>query len=57
MRPMSKPQLQAFLLKVNADPALKAKVDAAADAGAVTVIAEAEGHHFSPASWTRHLRD
>jgi predicted ribosomally synthesized peptide with nif11-like leader len=50
---MSKPQLQAFLLKVNADPALKAKVDAAA----VTVIAEAEGHHFSPASWTRHLRD
>jgi predicted ribosomally synthesized peptide with nif11-like leader len=54
---MSKPQLQAFLLKVNADPALKAKVDAAVDAAAVTVIAEAEGHHFSPASWTRHLRD
>ncbi len=54
---MSKPQLQAFLLKVNADPALKAKVDAAADAAAVTVIAEAEGNHFSPASWTRHLRD
>ena len=21
------------------------------------LIAEAEGHHFSPASWTRHLRD
>jgi predicted ribosomally synthesized peptide with nif11-like leader len=54
---MSKPQLQAFLLKVNADPALKAKVAAADDAAAVTVIAEAEGHHFSPAAWTRHLRD
>jgi predicted ribosomally synthesized peptide with nif11-like leader len=54
---MSKPQLQAFLLKVNADPALKAKVDAAVDAAAVAVIAVAEGHHFSPASWTRHLRD
>ena len=57
MSPMSKPQLQAFLLKVNADPALKAKVAAADDAAAVTVIAEAEGHHFSPAAWTRHLRD
>lgn len=57
MSPMSKPQLQAFLLKISADPTLKAKVDAAADAAAVAVIAEAEGHHFSPASWTRHLRD
>ena len=57
MKPMSRPQLQAFLLKVNGDPALKAKVDAASDAAAVTVIAEAAGHHFSPAAWTRHLRD
>jgi len=38
-------------------PGIAPKVDAASDAAAVTVIAEAEGHHFSPASWTRHLRD
>ena len=53
---MSKAQLNAFLVKVNADQALKARVDAADGAAAVVEIAEAEGHHFSPASWTRHLR-
>jgi predicted ribosomally synthesized peptide with nif11-like leader len=54
--PVSKAQLTAFMVKVAADPALKARVDAAADAAAVVVIAHDEGHNFSPASWTRFLR-
>lgn len=53
---MSKAQLNTFLLKVNADPALKARVDAADGPAAVAAIAAASGCHFSPASWTRHLR-
>jgi len=53
---MSMSQLLAFVTKVDADPALKARVDAASDAAAVVAIALAEGHLFSPASWTRHLR-
>lgn len=53
---MSKSQLNAFMLKVAADPALKARVAAAADAAAVVAIAHDEGHAFSPASWSRHLR-
>ena len=54
--PVSKAQLNAFMVKVSADPALKARVDAAADAAAVVAIAHGEGHSFSAASWSRHLR-
>lgn len=54
--PVSKAQLNAFMVKVDADPGLKARVDAAADAAAVVLIAQGEGHVFSAASWTRHLR-
>jgi predicted ribosomally synthesized peptide with nif11-like leader len=53
---VSKAQLNAFMVKVAADPGLRARVDAAADATAVVAIASAEGHSFSAASWTRHLR-
>lgn len=53
---MSKAQLIAFLAKVDTDPGLKLKVDAAADASAVVAIAQAEGFQFSPASLGRHLR-
>lgn len=53
---MSKAQLIAFMAKVDADAALKQKVDAAADASAVVAIAQAEGFLFSPASLSRHLR-
>lgn len=53
---MSKSQLNAFLAKVAADPALKAKFDAAADADAVVAMAFSEGHVFSPATFTRFSR-
>jgi predicted ribosomally synthesized peptide with nif11-like leader len=53
---MSKSQLTAFLAKVSADPALKARVDAAADPDAVVAIALSEGHVFSPATYTRFCR-
>jgi len=53
---MSKAQLSAFLLKVDADPALKARVDAAAGPDAVVAIATAEGHSFSAATFSRHQR-
>ena len=53
---MSRSQLNAFVVKMNADPELKARVDAAADASAVVAIAAEAGHPFSAASWTRHLR-
>jgi hypothetical protein len=53
---MSKAQLISFLARVEADPALKQKVDAAADASAVAAIAQSEGFLFSPASLSRHLR-
>lgn len=53
---MSKAQLIAFLARVDADPTLKLKVEAAADASAVVAIAQAEGFQFSPASLSRHLR-
>ena len=53
---MSKAQLNAFMVKVGADPGLKARVDAASDAAAVVVIAHQEGHSFSAASWSRYLR-
>jgi predicted ribosomally synthesized peptide with nif11-like leader len=53
---VSKAQLNAFMAKVAADPGLKARVDAAADAAAVVLIAHDEGHTFSAASWARHLR-
>ncbi|WP_216901966.1 Nif11-like leader peptide family RiPP precursor [Synechococcus sp. CCY 9618] len=53
---MSKSQLSAFLAKVTADPALKARVDAAADPDAVVAIALSEGHVFSPATYTRFSR-
>jgi predicted ribosomally synthesized peptide with nif11-like leader len=53
---MSKAQLSAFLLKVDGDPALKARVDSASGPDAVVAIAVAEGHSFSAATLTRHLR-
>ena len=53
---VSKAQLTAFFVKVEADPSLKLRVDAAGDGSAVVAIAEAEGFHFSPASLARHLR-
>ena len=53
---MSKAQLHAFVAKVQADSALKDRVDDAADAAAVAAIAAELGHAFSAASWTRHLR-
>jgi predicted ribosomally synthesized peptide with nif11-like leader len=53
---MSKAQLTAFLAEVEADQALKQRVEAAADAGAVAAIALESGHIFSPASLTRHQR-
>ena len=53
---MSKAQLTAFLVKVEANPALKLQVDAATDASAIVAIAQAEGFSFSPASLSRHLR-
>ncbi|MEN9540967.1 MAG: hypothetical protein RLZZ459_1058 [Cyanobacteriota bacterium] len=56
MHPMSKSQLQAFMARVQADAALRERVDQAADASAVAAIAAELGHPFSPASWTRHLR-
>ena len=55
--PVSKAQLNAFMVKVAADSDLKAKVDAAADGAAVVLIAHAEGHSFSAATWSRHLRE
>jgi predicted ribosomally synthesized peptide with nif11-like leader len=53
---MSRSQLQAFVTKLDADPALRARVDAATDTAAIVAIALEEGHLFSSASWTRHLR-
>ena len=53
---MSKSQLNAFITKVAADPALKARVDAAADSDAVVAIALSEGHLFSPATLKRSER-
>jgi predicted ribosomally synthesized peptide with nif11-like leader len=53
---MSKAQLTAFLARVEADPALKLQVEAAADASAIVAIAQGEGFHFSPASLSRHRR-
>lgn len=53
---VSKAQLIAFLAKVDSDPALKLKVEGAADASAVVAIAQAEGFLFSPASLSRHQR-
>ena len=53
---MSKAQLHSFMAKVDVDPELKARVDAATDTGEVVAIAAAIGHVFSPASWTRYLR-
>jgi len=53
---MSKAQLNAFMVKVAADPGLKARVDAAADAASVVLIAHDEGHSFSAATWSRHVR-
>jgi predicted ribosomally synthesized peptide with nif11-like leader len=53
---VSKAQLNAFMAKVAADSGLKARVDAAADSAAVVLIAHNEGHSFSAATWSRHLR-
>jgi predicted ribosomally synthesized peptide with nif11-like leader len=54
---VSKAQLTAFLARVEADPALKLQVEAAADPSAVVAIALAAGFQFSPARLSRHLRD
>jgi predicted ribosomally synthesized peptide with nif11-like leader len=53
---MSKAQLSAFLSEVEADPALKLRVEAAADARAVVLIGQESGHVFSAATLARHLR-
>jgi predicted ribosomally synthesized peptide with nif11-like leader len=53
---MSKAQLSAFLSEVEADPALKLRVEAAADASAVVLIGQESGHVFSAATLARHLR-
>lgn len=53
---MSKSQLNAFMVKVDGDAALKARVDAAASVDAIVAIALEQGHVFSPASWTRSQR-
>jgi len=55
-RPVSKAQLNAFMVKMAADSDLRARVDAAADPAAVVMIAHAEGHRFTAATWSRHLR-
>jgi predicted ribosomally synthesized peptide with nif11-like leader len=54
--PVSKAQLNAFMVKVAADSGLKARVEAAADSAAVVLIAHDEGHSFSAATWSRHAR-
>jgi len=53
---MSKSQLTAFLAHVEADPDLKLRVEAAADASAVVLIGQESGHLFSVATLARHLR-
>ena len=53
---MSKAQLTAFMVKVDADTALRARVDAADSVDAVVAIAQEQGHAFSPASWSRAQR-
>ena len=53
---MSKAQLTAFMVKVDADTALRARVDAAGSVDAVVAIALEQGHAFSPASWSRAQR-
>jgi predicted ribosomally synthesized peptide with nif11-like leader len=53
---MSKAQLTAFMVKVDADTALRARVDAADSVDAVVAIALEQGHAFSPASWSRAQR-
>ena len=53
---MSKAQLQAFIGKVNADPALKIRLDGSSNAQAVVALALEAGHSFSEATWTRHIR-
>ena len=41
---MSKAQLQAFITKANANPALKSRLDGAIDPKAVVALALEEGH-------------
>ncbi len=53
---MSKAQLNAFLAEVQADSALKQRVDAATEPAAVVAIALESGHVFSPATLSRHQR-
>jgi predicted ribosomally synthesized peptide with nif11-like leader len=53
---MSKAQLTAFMVKVDADTALRARVEAAGSVDAVVAIALEQGHAFSPASWSRAQR-
>ncbi len=53
---MSKAQLNAFLLQVEGDPSLKARVDGAADPAAVVLIAAELGHVFSAATLSRQQR-
>lgn len=53
---MSKAQLNAFVAKMDADPALKALVDAAGSPQVVVEIAHGKGNTFTAATWARHLR-
>jgi len=53
---MSKAQLTAFMVKVDADTALRARVEAAGSVDAVVAIALEQGHAFSPASSSRAQR-
>jgi predicted ribosomally synthesized peptide with nif11-like leader len=54
---MSKAQLNSFLAKAAADPALQARLDAAPDPAAVVALALEVGNVFSPATLSRHQRD
>lgn len=53
---MSKAQLTAFVAKMDADPALKALVEAAVSPQVVVEIAHGKGNTFTAATWSRHLR-
>lgn len=53
---MSKAQLTAFLAQVEADPALRQRVEAAIDADAVVAIGVETGHVFSAATLARQRR-
>ena len=55
-RPSPAPQPPLHPPHVAAEPAHKARVDAAAASDAVVAIALSEGHSFSPATFSRFTR-